>query len=171
MHETPEPTDNPSADVADTSEASDRDHGPTDSEDHQSSICRREESAAVVDRQLRVETLEGKVAALEQERESLRSRVSSLEGELETLETELDTLQDALQHKEEQRQQTIDRYERLLAAKEQAYRDQREQATELSPGTLRLKRKVVRPLISAPLRFARVGARRLRAIAERILRK
>lgn len=66
----------------------------------------------------RVAMLEATVAALHFERDCLQRRVDDLEGQCRALRADVETLETKLDAKEQQREQIIQTYERVLSARE-----------------------------------------------------
>jgi len=70
------------------------------------------------DGETRIAMLEATVLALQFERDSLKRRVEALEGHCGALRSRVETLETTLEARDEQRQQIVQQYERLLAERE-----------------------------------------------------
>lgn len=95
------------------------------------------------DGETRIAMLEATILALQFERDSLERRVEDLEGHCGALRSRVETLETTLEAKDEQRQQVVQQYERLLAERDGSGADQhltthgssREQSSDGSDAT------------------------------------
>lgn len=114
----------------DTDTAESRDAAPdrTDASAHGRSQCDGSGDSRPVSRtRIRVVTLEAEIELLEVEREALVNQVIALESEVEALDNEVASLERTIESKEERRQQVIDRYEHIIAEKDQANQELRQE--------------------------------------------
>lgn len=80
----------------------------------------------VSSRRVRIHKLQAEIALLETERETLTDEVATLESEVEAFENEVASLERTIEGEKQRRQQVITRYEHVIAEKEQAYEELRQ---------------------------------------------
>ncbi|MFA9516040.1 hypothetical protein ACERIT_02275 [Halopenitus sp. H-Gu1] len=114
---------------------------------HERSRCEETGNSHQISRtRVRVVTLEAEVELLEAERETLVDLVTALESDLEELENEVASLERTIEYKEQQRQQVIDKYEHIIAEKDQAYQELRQELAAATTGTSIWPLPVIKPL-------------------------
>jgi chromosome segregation ATPase len=103
---------------------------PTEADD--SAIGDRHSRAASrsLEAQIHVASLEGQVDLLVDERDDLEREVGRLEDAVDRLESEVETLEDALDRKDAELDGMRRRYEQVLAGKDRANRDLREERAD-----------------------------------------
>lgn len=84
------------------------------------------DSRALVRHQVRAIALETTVDLLAAEREELIAQVAALELKVEELENETASLERTVEYKEQRHHQMVDRYEHIIADKDEAYRELRQ---------------------------------------------
>lgn len=104
----------------------------------------------------RVVSLKAEVELLEAERETLANQVLALEADVAELEEEVAALERTVECEEKRRRQVIDRYERIVAEREETNRELREAAT--TDGTCL---RVVPPAIRSAMKTACVRMKHL----------